>query len=65
MNWDTVEGTWKQLAGKATAKWGDITGDEWASISGRREEIVGLVQKKYGHAKDDAEREVDDWYRGL
>ena len=65
MNWDTIEGTWKQVTGRAMAKWGDITGDEWSSISGRRDEIVGLVQKKYGHAKDAAEREVDDWYRGL
>jgi len=65
MNWDTVEGSWKQMAGKAKAKWGDITGDEWTSISGRRDEVVGLVQKRYGHARDVAEREVDEWFRGL
>lgn len=65
MNWDTIEGSWKELTGKAKAKWGDITGDDWASISGRRDEIVGLVQKQYGKAKDDAEREVDDWFHKL
>lgn len=65
MNWDIIEGTWKQVAGRAQAKWGDITGDEWNSIKGRREEIVGLVQKKYGQSKEEAERAVDDWYRSL
>jgi uncharacterized protein YjbJ (UPF0337 family) len=65
MNWDTIEGSWKQLSGRAQAKWGDITGDEWSSIKGRRDEIVGLVQNKYGHSRDIAEQEVDNWYRGL
>lgn len=65
MNWDTIEGSWKEMSGRAKAKWGDITGDEWSSIAGRRDEVVGLVQKRYGHARDAAEREVDDWFRGL
>ncbi len=65
MNWDTIEGSWKQIAGRAQSKWGDITGDEWSSIKGRRDEIVGLLQKKYGHTRDVAEQEVDNWYRGL
>ena len=63
MNWDQIEGNWKQLAGKAQAKWGEITGDEWSEIKGRRNEIVGLVQSRYGKAKAEAEREVDDWLR--
>ena len=46
MNWDTIEGSWKEMTGKAKAKWGDVTGDDWASITGRRDEIVGLVQKQ-------------------
>ena len=65
MNWDQVEGNWKQLKGKAQAKWGDITDDEWHKAEGRREELVGLVQAKYGHAKNEAEREVDDWLRNV
>ncbi|HMO06999.1 MAG TPA: CsbD family protein [Paracoccaceae bacterium] len=65
MNWDIVEGTWKELKGRAKATWGDITDDEWSSIEGRREEIVGLVQKRYGQSRDAAEKAVDDWYRGL
>ncbi len=61
MNWDQVEGNWKQLRGQAQAKWGDITDQDWHSAQGRREQIIGLVQQKYGHAKEAAEREVDDW----
>lgn len=63
MNWDQVEGSWKQLKGKAQANWGDITDQEWHSAEGRRENLVGLLQEKYGHAKEMAEREVDDWLR--
>ncbi len=65
MNWDTIEGSWKEMAGRAQAKWGDITGDEWTKIKGRREEMVGLVQKRYGKARDAAEQEVDDWFASL
>lgn len=61
MNWDQVEGNWKQLKGKAQAEWGDITDDEWLQAQGRRDQIVGLVQVKYGRAKEAAEREVDEW----
>ena len=65
MNWDQIEGGWKQFAGKAQAKWGDITGDDWSSIKGRRDELVGLVQSRYGHAKEAAEQEVDSWAASL
>lgn len=63
MNWDEIQGNWKQVKGRAQAKWGDITGDEWDSIEGRREEVVGLVQERYGKERAEAEREVDDWMR--
>ena len=63
MNTNTLSGNWKQLKGKAQAKWGDITDDEWDQAEGRRKELVGLVQKKYGKAREEAEREVDDWMK--
>jgi uncharacterized protein YjbJ (UPF0337 family) len=65
MNWDQIEGKWKQYKGKATEKWGDLTDDEFESAAGKRDQMVGLVQEKYGTAKADAEREVDDWFRTL
>jgi uncharacterized protein YjbJ (UPF0337 family) len=64
MNTDQITGKWKEMKGKAREKWGDITDDDWNRIEGKREQIVGLVQQKYGRAKEDVEREVDEWMRG-
>ena len=65
MNWDQIEGNWKQFAGKARAKWGEITEDELQQTKGRREEMIGLVQERYGDSRAEAERQVDGWTRGL
>jgi uncharacterized protein YjbJ (UPF0337 family) len=65
MNWDRIEGTWKQYKGKALETWGDLTDDEFDRVAGKREQMVGLVQQKYGKAKDEAEREVDNWFSKL
>src|SRR5512138_120889 len=61
MNWDRIEGQWKQLKGQAQQRWGKLTDDDWDLIQGKREELVGKVQSLYGKKKDDAEREVDAW----
>lgn len=65
MNWDKVSGQWKQVKGKVREKWGRLTDDELDVIAGKREQLIGKVQEKYGLAKDQAEREVDDWSRSL
>ncbi len=65
MNWDTVEGQWKQLKGKAQQKWGKLTEDDWDVIEGKREELIGRIQTRYGRNREEAEREVDDWSRQL
>jgi uncharacterized protein YjbJ (UPF0337 family) len=65
MNWDQIEGKWKQVKGKAQEKWGDLTDDDLDRVAGKRDQMVGLVQEKYGKAKAEAEREVDDWFKGL
>ena len=65
MNWDQVEGNWKQLKGKAQQTWGDITDDEWTQIKGRRTELSGLLQAKYGTAKEAADKQVDDWLKSV
>ncbi len=65
MNWDTIEGQWKQLAGKARERWGKLTEDDWQRIAGKREELVGRVQELYGVTREEAEREVADWERQL
>jgi uncharacterized protein YjbJ (UPF0337 family) len=65
MDWDRIEGNWKQFAGKVKEKWGDLTDDEIAQTNGKREQLEGLVQKKYGYAKDKAREEIDTWSSGL
>lgn len=65
MNWDRVEGQWRQLKGKALQKWGKLTDDDWDTIDGKREQLVGKLQELYGRDREQLEREVDDWSRGL
>ncbi len=65
MNWDRVEGNWKQFKGKVQQQWGELTDDDLDVIEGHREELVGRIQARYGKAKDEAENEVDDWVKTL
>ncbi|MCZ4353955.1 CsbD family protein [Roseovarius aestuarii] len=61
MNWDQVEGKWKQMKGKAQAHWGELTDDELDKAAGNRERLEGLIQERYGKGKEEARNEVDDW----
>jgi len=65
MNWDRVEGNWKQFKGKIKEKWGDLTDDDLDHISGKRDQLVGQIQARYGLAKDEAEKQVDDWSKSI
>ncbi len=59
MNRDILAGNWKQFKGKAQQFWGKLTDDEVDQVNGRVEELAGLLQKRYGYRKDEAEREID------
>lgn len=59
MNKDILQGNWKQLKGKIQQQWGEITNDELDRIQGNREEMIGLLQEKYGYERQKAERELD------
>jgi uncharacterized protein YjbJ (UPF0337 family) len=61
MNWDRVEGNWEQFKGKAQQQWGKLTNDDLDVIKGNRKELAGKIQERYGKAKDEAEREIDEW----
>ena len=61
MNWDQIEGMWKQAAGKIRVKWGKLTDDDLNVIAGKRDQLVGKIQERYGIAKDEAERQVDEF----
>jgi uncharacterized protein YjbJ (UPF0337 family) len=61
MNWDQIDGKWKQMKGSLQAKWGEISDDEVDQIDGDRQRLVGKLQERYGLAREEAERQVDDW----
>jgi uncharacterized protein YjbJ (UPF0337 family) len=65
MNWDQIEGKWKEVRGKAQAQWGKLTNDDLDVIKGRRTELEGALQKHYGYAKDKVKAEVDAWVSKL
>jgi len=61
MNWDRIQGNWKQVVGKAKAQWGKLTDDDLDVVAGRREQLAGKIQERYGIAKDDVERQIAAW----
>jgi uncharacterized protein YjbJ (UPF0337 family) len=62
MDWNRVEGNWKQVKGKIKEKWGRLTDDDLDVINGRRDQLEGKIQDRYGLAKDQVQKDVDDWY---
>ncbi len=65
MDWNRVEGNWKQLKGKIKEKWGQLTDDDIDRMEGNREQFEGKIQERYGIGKDQAKRNVDDWLKSL
>lgn len=61
MNWDQVEGKVKQWMGSAKQRWGKFTDEELKQFSGKRDEIVGKLQEKYGWTREQAEKDYDEW----
>lgn len=61
MNWDRIEGNWKQLKGQAMTQWGKLTDDDFDVINGKREQLAGKIQERYGIAKDEAEKQLKAW----
>jgi uncharacterized protein YjbJ (UPF0337 family) len=58
MNWDTVKGQWKQIRGRVKEQWGKLTDDDLDRIEGKRDQLLGAVQKRYGIARDEAEKQL-------
>jgi uncharacterized protein YjbJ (UPF0337 family) len=65
MNWDQIKGNWKQFTGKVKQKWGKLTDDDLTVIGGKRDELVGKLQERYGYEKAQAEKELDEFSRTL
>jgi uncharacterized protein YjbJ (UPF0337 family) len=62
MDWNRVEGNWKQFKGKVKEKWGQLTDDDLDVIAGHRDQLEGKIQERYGLAKDQVRKDIDDWY---
>jgi uncharacterized protein YjbJ (UPF0337 family) len=65
MDWNRVQGSWKQFTGKVKEKWGKLTDDDLTAINGRRDQLEGKIQERYGIAKDQVRRDVDTWLNQL
>jgi uncharacterized protein YjbJ (UPF0337 family) len=63
MNWDQVEGKWKQVKGSVRQQWGKLTDDDLNYINGKRESLIGKLQERYGYAKEDAQKHADEWMK--
>ncbi|RIK72956.1 MAG: CsbD family protein [Planctomycetota bacterium] len=63
MNWDTIEGGWKQFKGKVKERWGELTDDDLDVAAGKRDQVVGAIQRRYGVARDEAEKQLTDFER--
>ena len=63
MNWDRIQGNWTQLTGKVKAEWGKLTDDDLTVVAGRRDQLAGKIQERYGVARDEAEKQLAAWER--
>jgi uncharacterized protein YjbJ (UPF0337 family) len=65
MNWDQIEGKWKQVKGSAKQQWAKLTDDDLTYISGKKDELIGKVQERYGISREEAQRQADLWSKDL
>jgi uncharacterized protein YjbJ (UPF0337 family) len=65
MNWDQIVGNWREAKGKLRSKWAKLTDDDLEAIGGRKDVLIGRLQQRYGHKKEEAEREVDTFLQGV
>jgi uncharacterized protein YjbJ (UPF0337 family) len=63
MNWDQVQGQWKQMKGSIKEKWGKLTDDDLNQINGQRDQLIGKLQERYGIAREEAQKRADEWLK--
>ena len=63
MHWDRIEGKWKQFLGSGRERWSKLTDDDWQTIAGKKDQLVGRIQERYGITKAEAEKQAYDWSR--
>lgn len=62
MNADELKGKWEQFKGKLREKWSKLNDDDWQQVKGDKEKLVGKIQEKYGIGKEQAEKELHDFF---
>lgn len=65
MNWDRIEGNWKQFKGNAKEQWGRLTDDQLDVIAGKRANLLGKIQETYGISKDETEKQLAEWQKRM
>jgi uncharacterized protein YjbJ (UPF0337 family) len=65
MNWDQIEGKWKQFTGSAQERWGKLTDDDIRTLTGKKDHLVGKLQERYGIASEEAVKQADAWSAAL
>jgi len=63
MNWDQVEGQWKQLKGSAKQQWGKLTDDDLEVIAGKKDQLLGKLRQRYGIQREEARKQADEWWK--
>ena len=63
MDSNVIKGKWKQFVGGMKQKWANLTEDDWKHVEGDKDKLVGRIQERYGHAKERAQREVDEYFK--
>lgn len=61
MNWDRIEGKWKQAKGQVKERWGKLTDDDLDTIAGKRDQLAGKIQERYGKSREDAQKEIEEF----
>ncbi len=65
MNWDQVQGKWKQIKGSVKQQWGKLTDDDLDMVAGSKDKFIGVLQERYGLAREEAQRRADEWANSL
>ncbi len=65
MNWDRIEGNWKQLKDNVKEQWGKLTDDQLDVIAGKRDNLVGKIQETYGISRDETEKQLNEWQKRM
>ena len=61
MNWTQIEGRWQTLTGQLKSQWGKLTDDDLTNIAGKRDQLIGKLQERYGVLKEEADKQIDKW----